>query len=97
MTTKHSPRHILQAQANQITNALKAAERGHTPDVRFAEKINAARGKESIKVGVVMDDKVITLDLPWKVIRETRDAGLADYILNLMLESRASTGGPDGR
>lgn len=88
MTTKHSPVGQLKAQARKIAATLKAAERGHKIDVRFAEKIAAARANPSLKVGVVMDDKSITLDLPWRTIRETSEAGLVEYIVRLMQEAR---------
>lgn len=88
VTTKNSPKHVLQAQANKITNLLKAAERGERIDVAFAAKVHEARNKPAIKIGVVMDDKIITLEIPWATIRETTEAGLAEYILGLMRESR---------
>lgn len=89
MTTKHSPLSAIKAQADKIAAALKAAERGEKIDVRFAEKIEAARGKESLKIGIVMDDKLITLDLPWQTIRSTGEVALSEYIVRLMREEVA--------
>lgn len=88
MTTKHSPLSALKAQADKIAETLKAAERGEKIDVRFAQKIDAARSKETFKVGIVMDDKVITIEMPWATIRSTSEVGLAEYILNQMRETR---------
>jgi hypothetical protein len=88
MTTKHSPLKVLKAQANKIAATLKAAERGEPMDVRFAEKHREARAKDSFKVGVVMDDKVITLEMPWTTIQSTTEPALAEYILGLMREAR---------
>ena len=88
MTTSHSPLSQLKAQADKIAATLKAAERGEQIDVRFAEKIKAARSKDSFKVGIVMDDKVIIIEIPWATIRGTNEAGLAGYILNQMREAR---------
>lgn len=88
MTTKHSQIRALKAQAYHIASKLKAAERGEKIDVRFAEKIAAARANESFKVGIVMDDKVVILEMPWTTIRETDEAGLAEYILRQMRETR---------
>lgn len=88
MTTAKSPLRVLQAQADNIAKMLKAAERGEPIDVRFAEKIAEARQREAFKVGVVMDDKVITIEMSWDVVRETSEVGLAEYILNLMRETR---------
>lgn len=88
MTTSHSPRSVIKAQADKIAQMLKAAERGEKVDVKFGEKIAAARGTAGIKVGVVMDDKVITLELPWFTIRNSSEGGLAEYILDKMRETR---------
>jgi len=88
MTTAHSPLRILKAQADKIAATLKAAERGEKIDVRFAEKLEAARGKESFKVGIVMDDKIITITMPWAAIQSTNEAGLSEYIINQMREAR---------
>lgn len=88
MTTSRSPLSQLKAQADKIAATLKAAERGGKIDVRFAEKVEAARTKESFKMGIVMDDKIITIEMPWATIRSTNEAGIADYILNQMREAR---------
>jgi hypothetical protein len=88
MTTAHSPLRALKAQADKIAALLKAAERGEKIDVRFAEKIEAARKGDSFKVGIVMDDKVITIRMPWEMIRSTSEVGLAEYILRQMREAR---------
>jgi hypothetical protein len=88
MTTKHSPLSALKAQADKIAATLKAADRGEKIDVRFAEKIDAARGKDVFKVGIVMDDKVIMIDMPWATIRSASEAGLSEYIVRQMREAR---------
>jgi hypothetical protein len=88
MTTKNSPLSVLKAQADKIAATIKAAELGEKIDARFAEKIDAARAKETFKVGIVMDDKVITLELAWATIRSTGEVGLSEYIIRLMREAR---------
>ena len=88
MTTKHSPLSKLKKQADKIAETLKRAERGEKIDVRFAEKIDAARGKDVFKVGIVMDDKVIMIDMPWATIRSASEAGLSEYIVRQMREAR---------
>lgn len=88
MTTKNSPLRVLKAQADKIAATIKAAERGEKIDVRFAEKIDAARNTPSFKVGIVMDDKIITIDMPWATIRSTSEVGLSEYILKQMRETR---------
>lgn len=87
MTTKHSPLSVLTGQALKMAQTLKAAERGELGG-KFAERIEAARRGETLKVGVVMDDKVITLTMPWSAIAGTSEAGLTEYILRLMQEKR---------
>jgi hypothetical protein len=88
VTTSHSPISRLKAQAAKIAAMLKAAERGDTIDARFAEKIAAARGLEVFKVGIVMDDKVITIEMPWTMIRKTSEAGITEFILQRMRDAK---------
>jgi hypothetical protein len=71
-----------------MSAALKAAERGETIAHDPGGKIAAARKTERVKMGLVMDDKVITIEMTWVTIRETSQAGIAEYILNLMREAR---------
>lgn len=87
MTTKNSPLAALQSQANYIANMLKRAERGEKIDTRFAEKIEAARKTPVFKVGIVMDDKVITIEIAWQIIKDTEESALSEYILKQMRES----------
>ncbi len=88
MTTKHSPLSALKEQADKIAATLKAAERGEKIAVQFAEKIDAARAKDSFKIGIVMDDKVVTIEMPWATIRATSETGLSEYIVKQMRETR---------
>jgi hypothetical protein len=88
MTTKSSSLKALKAQADKIASVLKAAERGESVDTRFAEKIAAARNKESFKFGVVMDDKIVSVEMPWATVRETDEAGLSEWIVRQMRESQ---------
>jgi hypothetical protein len=88
MTTKHSPPHLLKAQANMIAATIRAAERGEKVDARFAAKLEAARIRETFSVGVLMDDKVVVLKLSWEKIRTTDEAALAEYIFKLMQETK---------
>jgi hypothetical protein len=88
MTTSKSPLRVLKAQADKIAATIKAAERGEPVDVRFAEKIAAARSKDSFKTGIVMDDKLITIEMTWATIRSSSEAGLSEYILKQMRGAR---------
>lgn len=88
MTTAHSPLRVLKAQADKIAATIKAAERGEKIDVQFAAKIEAARKTDSFTVGVMMDDKLLKITMPWALIRETSEVGLAAWILKHMREQR---------
>lgn len=88
MTTKHSPLSALKAQADKIARTLKAAERGEQIEVQFAERIAAARGQQTFKVGIAMDDKTISLEIAWETIRATSEVALSEYIVRLMRETR---------
>lgn len=88
MTTKNSPIGVLKAQAAVIAGLIKAAERGEKIDAGFAERIEAARKNDSFKIGIAMDDKVITIEMPWVTIRATSEEGLAEYIVAQMAEAR---------
>lgn len=88
MTTKYSSLRELKAQADYIAKVLKASERGEVVFVKFAEKIAAARSKECFKVSIIMDDKVIVLEIPWTTISSTEEAALSVYIMEKMRETR---------
>lgn len=88
MTTSCSPLRALKAQADAIAKSLKAISRGENPVEDRGGKLAAARGRESVKFGVVMDDKVLTIDMTWARIRETSEVGIAEYILKHMRGSR---------
>ncbi|BCJ90004.1 hypothetical protein IZ6_07390 [Terrihabitans soli] len=88
MTTKDSPLRELRRQAEKIAATLKAFERGEQIEPRFAEKLHVARTQETFTVGIVMDDKLIKLELYWTLIRSSTETGLAEYVLKLMRETR---------
>lgn len=90
MTTSQSPLRVLKAQADKIAKTIKAVERGESPVEDRGGKIAAARNKETFKVGVVMDDKVVIIDMAWTTIRANSEVGLAAYILKLMRGARES-------
>ncbi|TXH45615.1 MAG: hypothetical protein E6Q97_31185 [Desulfurellales bacterium] len=82
MTTKNSPLRQLKAQADAIAASIKAVERGDLPAKPGSED------KPSLKFGVVMDDKVITIEIGRAAIKASSEAGLSEYILRLMREQR---------
>lgn len=88
MTTKHSPLRVLTLQAHKMAETLKAIERGEKVDMRYAAKLSAMTSKETLKFGILMDDKVITIEMTWALIRDTTEVGLSEYILRQMREAR---------
>jgi hypothetical protein len=88
MTTAHSPLRVLKAQADRMAASLKAAERGEIIASDPGAKIQKARGLDSIRFAVVMDDKVLTIEMTWATIRWRSEAGIAEFILNEMRKSR---------
>ncbi len=84
MTTSNSSYHAIKTQADNIAKALKAASRGEKIANDPAGKIAASLGKGTVKFGVVMDDKVITVEVQWSEIRDATEEGLATWIMNYM-------------
>jgi len=84
MTPKTSPLRELKAQACRIAQSLKAADRGEQIAYDPGGKIVAARGREDIKFAIAMDDRLISVDMPWTTIRNYSEIGLAEYFLKLM-------------
>ena len=82
MSTSNSPVAKLREEAKRIAENLKAAESGKIADI--GGKLAAARKAGSMKVGIVMDDKVITLDLPMATIRDTGEVALTEMIFKFM-------------
>lgn len=91
MTTAESPMWKLRQQARTCARALKKAERGEGFVIDPAGKMDAARRKPDVTFAVVMDDKTLRITMAWRVIRETTEDGLAEFILNCMRDSRATT------
>ena len=89
MTTKNSPPHQLEAQARGIAAMLKKAERGE-PVNDTNGSIKAARLTPSIKVGIVMDDKVLNFTIAWSTVRSTSQSGIAEYVRRAMAEEEDS-------
>ena len=84
MTTSNSPLKKLKAQADGIASALKAASRGEKVANDPAGKIAAALARDSVTFGIVMDDKIVKVDMPWKTIRETDEPGISAWIVEHM-------------
>ncbi len=84
MTTSKSPIRKIKAQADNMARILKAIERGEKVAADPAGKIAAALARGLVKFGIVMHDKIITVEMPTSTIRETSEAGISAYIVNYM-------------
>lgn len=88
MTTSQSPLRVLRAQAEHIAKIVKAVERGENPIEDRGGKIAAALQTPSVKFGVFMNDKVLSIEMLWTTISQTSEVGIAEYILKHMRGSR---------
>ena len=87
MTTARSPQPRLEAQAKEIAVKLKAMERGDETGVQDRRgKIAAARARGVVTFAVVMDDKILRIEMPFETIRATDEAGIAEWIVRKMRE-----------
>jgi len=73
---------------------VKAIERGENPTEDRGGKLAGARTRDSIKFGVVMDDKLVTINMAWATIRSFGEIALSEYILKLMRGTRESSCSP---
>lgn len=67
---------------------LKALRRGEGVPADPASKITAALARETIKFAVVMDDKILKIEMPWATIDALSEAGISEWILKQMREAR---------
>jgi hypothetical protein len=88
MTTRHSPLRILKLHADRIAALLKKIERGEKATDDLGGNLAASRTKQSVKFGVVMDDKFLSIDMPWALIRKSSEHALSEYVLKQMRETR---------
>lgn len=79
MTTKNSPVSELKRQAKEMVRQLRIA---NATRVRIPPAMRA----KSIKFGIVMDDKVLTIEMDWSAIDESTDVQLVEFIVKQMRE-----------
>jgi hypothetical protein len=95
MTTSQSPLRVLKAQASLAAKNLKRMANGEP--VKASEVCDPWRTggpslkRPTIKFAVVMDDKIVAIEMPWSMIRETGEVALAEYILRYMRDTREAT------
>lgn len=89
MTTAHSPLRELRGQADAMARLLKAIDRGEDVGVNDpAGKIAASRAAGRVKFGIVMDDKLLSIEMDWSTVRSASEAGISALILRHMREQR---------
>lgn len=89
MTTSQSPLRVLRQQAETIAKTVKAISRGENPVEDRGGKLAAARNRDSVKFGIVQDDKVITIEMRWDLIAATSEVAIAEMILKEMRGARS--------
>ena len=80
MSTKDSPIEKLRAQARMIATATKASA------TDWAE---CGLPDRNARIGVVMDDKIIELVIPWSQLHATSAEALEETLLRAMQEKRS--------
>ena len=91
MSTAQSPTWKLKAEADKMAKIIKSVERGEKVAADPAGKMAAALARGSVKFGIVMDDKIITIDMPTATIRETDEAGISEWIVEHMRGGKHTT------
>lgn len=75
MTTARSPLRVIKAHADRIAKELKNIAGTDVPSA-------------GIRFAVVMDDKTLIIEMSWATIKDTSEAGIAEYILRYMRDAR---------
>lgn len=88
MTTSLSPLSRLKAQADNIARIVKAIERGEDVIEDRGGKIAASRALGRTKFAIVMDDKIISVEMSWATIAESSETEISSMILGEMRGSR---------
>lgn len=84
MTTSRSPIEDLRRQAETTAKILKLASTGARMPNDRGGRIAAAQASDRITFAVVMDDKVLQVEMLWSVIRASDEAAIAELILDAM-------------
>lgn len=88
MTTAKSPPHELRAQAHKIAESLKLAAAGEKIANDPLGKIEASKARGYVDFAIVMDDKILKIEIPWATIRDLTQPLLCDYIFDQMSEAK---------
>jgi len=88
MTTTKSPSQALRAQAHKIAETLKHAAAGEKIANDPAGRIEASKARGFIDFAIVMDDKILKIEIPWQTINELALPLLCDFIFDQMSETK---------
>jgi len=88
VTTAKSPTHELRAQAHKIADVLKRAAGGEKIANDPLGKIEASKARGFIDFAIVMDDKILKIEIPWQTINELALPLLCDFIFDQMSEAK---------
>ena len=92
----------LKDQAATIAAALKRLEQGE-PQVRDphglfinepTSKIIAACSLSGVTFAVLMDEKMVTIEIPWVTIRDSSEKGIAEFVLRQMVDRTVTIANP---
>lgn len=67
---------------------LKAVERGEHPVEDTSGKIAASLKTGRTKIGIVMDDRIVTMEMDWATIKATSELALSEFILKSMMDQQ---------
>lgn len=85
MTTSKSPPDVIRAQAHRIAETLKKVADGGIINVSDPNgKLKASLEKGVVDFGIVMDDKIVKIEIPWETVRVHTQQSLCDWIFRLM-------------
>jgi len=88
MTTAKSPTHQLRVQAHKIADSLKRAAGVEKIASDPLGKIEASKARGFIDFVIVMDDKILKIEIPWQTIKELPLPLLCDFIFDQMSEAK---------
>jgi hypothetical protein len=88
VTTAKSPPSELRAQAHKIADSLKRAAAGEKIANDPQGRIEASKARGYIDFAIVMDDKILKIEVPWQTIRDLALPLLCDFIFDQMSEAK---------
>lgn len=87
MSTSSSPAWKLKAEADKMARMLKSAWLGEKLPNDPLGKMAAARKTDRIKFALVMDDKILTIEMTWASIKEKSERQISEFIVEQMRAS----------